>query len=201
MCLINISEKKFAKEEIVVFKVLTESYDFSSLHGKDFSCEIADLFATGKISIYKDRLFFCTNDYHLNGVHCPEKFDFKYSYVLDSLVNLDSLEIDNLKFDIKTLPPTLITYYQKSIVEIGKEYKSTINIAHRSIEEGLHSFKYRDDINLKAFDKSAKIVKTFDKSAKIVQCTIPIGAVYFEGDFNARVSIASNRLRYDKIIS
>jgi len=87
------------------------------------------------------------------------------------------------------------TSYQFAPVIFKKVLRSKLNVYHNgsysSIHEGLHSYCNEADAHNQAM--------YFDEV--LVQCTITKGSTYYEGLYNGIRSIASNKLRYDKIIS
>ena len=91
------------------------------------------------------------------------------------------------------------TSYQFAPVVFNKVLRSTLNTYHNGsylcVDIGLHSYVNEADARRQA--------QHFDEV--LVQCTITKGSTYYEGLYYGSSgklnSIASNKLRYDKIIS
>lgn len=90
------------------------------------------------------------------------------------------------------------TSYQFAPVVFKKVLRSKLNVYHNGsyncIDEGLHSYCNEADARNQAMH--------FDEV--LVQCTITKGSTYYEGLYYGSTgklnSIASNKLRYDRII-
>lgn len=196
MCLSNLTTKrpKTAKEDIVVYKRLKEANkrvikNSKIYHGKDCIATIYNKKVIGKLSLYNNEIFICTNDIEFNGICCPSefKFGFKYSWVLDGstfsiLVNGNEILSNENK--------VLVTPYQCFVVEIGKTYKSNLENIFDEVKIGIHSF-----VTVKGAIED-------DIDSIIVKCIIPKGSKYYLGDFNGiKDSIASDTLKYIEIIN
>ena len=83
------------------------------------------------------------------------------------------------------------TPYQGTTIEIGNTYTSALKKYGNNIGEGLHSFKSTERINIVTMDCRHPV---------IVECIIPRWSIYYKGDYYGRVSYASNKLTYLKII-
>lgn len=83
------------------------------------------------------------------------------------------------------------TPYQSTTIEIGNTYTSVLKKYGNRIEQGLHSFKSTKKIDIVTEDCKHPI---------IVECIIPRWSIYYKGDYYRRVSYASNKLTYLKIV-
>lgn len=187
MCLENISEKCVAEEDIVCYKYLkVESQpklNFVPKNGATFEGRINRIDCTGRITRENGRIYFCTNEYDIDGENCKKKWGYKYSWELDKYVTL--ITIDG-KILIDHEKNQFITPYQDVIVEMGKTYRSKIKVSRwNEIEQALHS--YVD-------------IPVDEDFPYIAKCIIPEGATYYEGTFDGKRSYASNKLKYINII-
>ena len=84
-----------------------------------------------------------------------------------------------------------LTSFIKTLVGMGKTYESKISFnRYKQIEEGLHSYPNLSDAEQEAQHFNEVLVK----------CVIPAGSTYYSGTFDGRKSIASNKLKYIKVI-
>ena len=187
MCLEKISEKRVAEEDIVCYKYLEvelqPKLNFVPKSGTAFEGRISRIDCTGKITRENGRIYFCTNEYDIDGRDCEKKWGYKYSWELDKYVTLITIDGKTLIDHEKN---QFVTPYQDVIVEMGKTYRSEIEVNERNqIEQALHSY--------------AEIPED-EKFPYIAKCIIPKGAIYYEGIFERRRSYASNKLKYINII-
>jgi len=187
MCLENISEKRVAEEDIVCYKYLkVESrpkLNFVPKSGTAFEGRINRIDCTGKITRENGKIYFCTNENNIDGKDCKKKWGYKYSWVLDQCVMFITI---NGKILIDYKENQFVTPYQRVIVEMGKTYRSEIEVNKRNqIEQALHSY-----VNIPEDEEFSHIAK----------CIIPKGATYYEGTFDGKRSYASNKLKYINII-
>ena len=195
MCLNNPGEKLLATEDITVYKRLEIAYseDIHKIllskinHGDEFSTIICRKLVTGKITIKKFRIYFCTNSKEHNGDTCKDKQGYDYSWTFDCNVSIKHLEINGAPLDIEYFYQTP---YQHFPVELGKTYYSElgVNQFEGSIEEGIHSYS---DIN--------DALSSSDHNEIVVTCTVPKGSYYYVGRFSCRPSIASDTIIYSNI--
>ena len=179
----NDAEKQIASEDIVCYKRVFPS--FSLYIGKSFTGIIQGIKCEGKIQIEDNQIFFCTNDFRLDGIDCYDKIGYKYSWVLDSYVK--SIIIDEIDIMISTNQRILLTPYQYATVQIGETYTSDLLRCGFKVNVGLHSYTtYKDAKN--------------DGHGVVVKCIIPKGAEYYEGTFAGVGSCASNQLKYLEIV-
>jgi hypothetical protein len=197
MCLINISEKKYATEPIKVYKVIYPRYLYcnktKTLNNKIFKGIIRGIKTDGYIVVENKKVYFITPLPYLNGsrpinVAIPNGL---YSWMLDENVDIESIMVENYPFKDKPLLDYLnlgqyITPFQQSKVSLGTTYSSPIRIEGDCIYEGIHSF-VSPNISFECFR---------NKKHVIVECTIPEGATYYTGMFELERSIASNKLKY-----
>lgn len=187
MCLENISEKRVAEEDIVCYKYLkVESQpklNFVPKSGTAFEGRINRIDCTGRITIENGKIYFCTNEYDIDGKDCKKKWGYKYSWQLDQCVMFITI---NGKILIDYKENQFVTPYQRVIVEMEKTYRSKIKVSRwNEIEQALHS--YVD-------------IPTDNAYPYIAKCIIPEGAIYYEGIFLEKRSYASNKLKYINII-
>ena len=187
MCLELISNKaksKIAKKDIVCYKRLKylPTIDMSTIKdGDEFTGVINDTECSGKISIESNEIYFCTNHPILCGSDAQNKHGYINSWVFNNAVT--SIIINNKE----VVALKIVTSYRDFPIEIGKTYNSELIKKDKYIHEGLHSLK-----NLNG-------VKT-PNGQFYVECIIPKGSKYYEGTFNDRISYASDKLTYVKII-
>jgi hypothetical protein len=189
MCL-NVTDKTryTATEDIVVYKELKSKFN-NTLHGKRFKGIINNIECKGKISINADGdLFFCTNKSELNGTPTYNRFIYKYSWIIDRNLDINSIIVD-------TIPITkhitkCITPYRGVTVKLGKTYTSNLvlNITNyiATVDIGIHSYK--------------NIPNILDNPI-LVKCIIPKGADYYVGEFNYVDCYASTKLKYIEMIN
>jgi hypothetical protein len=199
MCLTNISEQKTATEDIVVYKHLktTPGFDISDIDDKPFKCMIDGIDVEGHIKLMSDNVYFLHNVEIRRGSDIGiHKGDYLYSWVLDSQVDLKTLEIDGELVEENT---NYITPYQDTNVLLGKTYYSDLrvysykgvqngvtDVDHHAVDRGLHSFAEKQD----AFDD-------IYPQGIVVKCIIPKGSKYFEGVYSEEYrSYASDTLQY-----
>lgn len=90
-----------------------------------------------------------------------------------------------------------VTSYYHYPVIIGKTYKSKIHIVkddfheNYQISEGIHSFTSIEDCCIDIDDVQQQV---------IAECIIPKGSAYYVGRFNNCESIASDTIKYEKLI-
>ena len=98
---------------------------------------------------------------------------------------------------------SFLTPYKDAVVSIGGTYNSKLEVNHfserdtirDSIRVGLHSFRTK-----RAAQREYRYWNPW-KSPLIVECEIPIGSIYYSGDFeNENDAYASDSLKYVKII-
>lgn len=184
MCLLNVTTKKplIANEDITVYKfiqnrvLLVDNWRDLVFHG--CIAVIKNETVEGKISINQSNdLYICQNSY--NGDAADDKLGYKYSWIIDPSVTsiiINGKEIITM-LDYQTI-------YQNSLVKIGNEYTSELIFECSQVNIGLHSY-IKPDIDMRYI---------------LVECLIPKGSKYYIGNFNEKESIASDRLRYVKII-
>lgn len=196
------SRKRTATKDISVVKVLLikrslpEKALSTSLSGKECTVTIKKRTFKGKLFVSEgNQEWICHNINYLNGSKSPNKFGYKYSWFIDS--NVTSLIIDGVEY----YKDMLRTIYRNMPIEIGEEYTSELrrNISrfgNHKIQKGLHSFDESEfDIVQEAYNKDYG-----PQYLKFVKCIIPKGAEYYKGVFKDKVSYASDRLKYIKII-
>lgn len=94
---------------------------------------------------------------------------------------------------------SLLTPYKHAVVSIGRTYKSKLEVKNYddgdAILVGLHSFRTK-----RAAQREYSFWNVWN-SPLIVECEIPIGSIYYSGDFdNENDAYASDNLKYVKII-
>ena len=186
MCLVKCGERLVAEEDIVCYKWLEVKSSITynpDLHDKEFIGNIQGIICSGKIVIYNDCTFFCTNNPELDGCECDDRLDYLYSWEFDQFVLsiiVDGKEILDIIYK---------TPYQNAIIEIGETYQSELEINELiEVHIGLHSFaKLTDAIN--------------NGDGVYVKCIIPKGSHYFIGDFFDSISYASDKITYLEIVS
>ena len=172
-----------AEEDILCYKIIKQISVFdekflSTLKdGDEFQGIINGYSCKGRISIDIDDIFFCTNYPQLDGHNCSDKKGYKYSWILDFIVE----EINGTSAYCNRY----ITYYQKCEIEIGEIYHSEINKCVDTIHEALHSYAFKPIQN---------------KGKILVKCIIPKGSTYYVGDFDGSPSYASDTIKYVEII-
>lgn len=185
MCLqLTDLERKVAEEDIVCYKQIEplNSIKFdSTLHGKECIAVINRTEVEGKISIDNGKLYICHNSINAEGQEPTNKFKYKYAWVFDSSV--ESVIIDGKEYIITRYE----TPYYKAKVKIRSTYKSKLDEPNEygEVEKGLHSYR---NIPTKYFGRVT------------VKCIIPKGSEYYVGEFFNRLSYASNKLKYIKLI-
>ena len=198
MCLRKLTTKTplIAKKNITVYKILKENYfiipELKNLLKIGDKCKaiINGIDVNGKIFKNENFIFICHNNSNVDGnTLTTGRLNYKYSFIVRPLVT--SLIINNKEF----INIFYHTPYQNSIIEIGKEYTSELSLTkyYKSdseiITKGLHSFVQKPNIR---------------KGEYLAKCIIPKGSEYYEGCFesgsNSLDSIASNKLKYIKIL-
>jgi len=179
MCLERISERKVATEDIVCYNYIREQMVLKNKlkHGDSFTGKIKGINCRGKISISElGRVYFCTNDYILDGIDADDKLEYDYSWLIDDSVKEIRVNGKNV------LRPGYVTPYMDTNVEMGVVYYSEISVRDNKIGKALHSFKYLSDASIsRDADLKSPIMR-------LVECVIPKGSVYYEGTFaNTRV--------------
>lgn len=196
MCLELKSNAKLmtAMKDMVVYKAVNKTKIKSSNlvnDGDTFDGDIKGEKCSGKIHKTKfGELYFCTNNPQLDGKDSPEKFGFRYSWVLSCLVEsiiVNDKEVigSEIRVDV------LCTPYQRVFIEIGETYTSELIITSNGVNDGLHSF-----LNLKS---AIKIFRN-DSDCLFVKCIIPSGSHYYKGVYNGFVSYASDTLKYVEVV-
>lgn len=97
-----------------------------------------------------------------------------------------------------------ITPYRKSEIKLYTEYTSEFNKTGNQIEEALHSLgdiRGCFDLCIDRYLYLWGYTKSFALTHHIVECVIPKGSRYYKGKFDGKVSYASNKLIYKKILS
>ena len=186
------AELLIAKRDMIVYKrlKLIDNKTSELINDGDlFSGVINDINCNGKIHKTKaGELFFCTNNYLLNGSESPEKFGYKYSWIMRPSVT--SIIINGVEFIDKLVSNTILhTPYMGANIIIGETYKSKLVVEDANVENGLHSF------HTVLATKSDYFVNDV-----IVKCIIPKGSKYYKGKYGNYVSYASNTLKYVEII-
>ena len=185
-------ESKIAEEDIICWKFISLEtkpvHDISKneeLHGKKFHGIIDGIQCEGRVSIEFERsyIYFCTNDYRLNGKCADELFGYEYSWVLDDRVEEIIFEDTDYKI---TCIKAFITPYQSFLVKEGETYISELNKHENEIQEGLHTFVNKADM--------VRIDRDY-----VAECIIPKGSKYYVGTFMGYSSYASDKLTYTKI--
>lgn len=183
MCLYLKEDSKLqiATKDIVCYKrikiVELKDLPHSQLQGKLFHGHINGIKTQGIISIHEGDIYFCTNQSELNGISCPNKYGYTYSWQ-KSLFGLKDIIIDD-----ETIVLEYITPYRKFPVQLGKTYYSELIKDDYVVEIGLHSYASWADA-------------WSDGPGEVVKCIIPKGSEYYEGDFSGFKSYASNCLQY-----
>lgn len=192
MCLDRISERKVATEDIVCYKFIKEQMILKKnkvKHGDSFTGKIKGINCRGKISISElGRVYFCTNDYILDGIDADDKFEYDYSWAMDH-------DVEEIRVNGKNvLKLGYATPYMYAVAEIGAVYYSEITVKGNEIHEALHSFKYVSDA---AISRDAYLNSPI---MRLVECVIPKGSVYYEGTFATYQGYASDTLKYVKLV-
>lgn len=203
------SKVEIATEDIIVYKHLHKKYS-KKLDGFCFTAKIRNVPVSGKIKIDTDdkNIFFITTDKedYQKIFLCQDEFEgndasdflgYKYSWSLDNYVT--DLKI---KFKSKKEEQELITYettFRRYPVKIGNTYRSKLILQRgpwpnkycNKVDIGLHSYK--------KFEDCKNDTRKFS-DLSIVECIIPAGSKYVVGIFDGFESIASNKIKYVKII-
>lgn len=192
MCLDRISERKVATEDIVCYKYIREQMILKKnkvKHGDSFTGKIKGINCQGKVSINEvGNVYFCTNDYMLDGMDAGDKLKYYYSWLIDDRVNEIRVNGKNaLRFGY-------VTPCMDAVAEIGAVYYSEITVKGNEIHEALHSFKHLSDAAI-CRDKDFRSPIT-----RLVECVIPKGSVYYEGTFAMYQGYASDTLKYVKLV-
>lgn len=181
MCLENCSKRLRATEDIVCYKRLLISYtiDLKKVHGKPFVCTIKDIPVVGEISVnIEGRIYLCHDNPRFDGATAPNKFDHRYSWVMD-------FNVKDLVIDGEPMLPGYETPYKHAQVKLGETYTSKLKYFDGEVEEGLHSFVHQRDARN-------------DGGGDIIECIIPKGSMYYKGTFGGDSAYASNKLTYVK---
>lgn len=186
MCLQNLKTEKpqIADKDIVVYKRLEKSYESCPEYdGKVFVAEICGGRVKGHISIQDGIMYLCQDE--REGTSCKDKKGYCYSWQLD-------FSVTNLEIGGKKAKDGFITPYQYTPIKLGETYTSSLERIERygnyEVEEGLHSY----------LEVPSK--EEMEENEVLVQCIIPKGSEYYEGYFNNNPSIASDTLKYVKLI-
>jgi len=195
MCLSNVTttEPLIAEEDITVYKyiektfVLVDNWKDLVSHGDECIAVINDDIVKGCISVSSfqcdisvlTQIHICTNNHNFDGNCAEDMLGYKYSWGLDSQVT--SIIIKNKEF----IEQGYQTIFQKAKVVIGEEYTSELILQKSIVNIGLHSYVKKPNLNLEYI---------------LVECIIPKGSKYFVGNFEGKKSIASDTLKYVKII-
>ncbi len=196
MCL-NLKEnykKRIAKKDITVYKYLTKKviHTIDSVKDGDFfNGLINNISVNGKIHKSKEgKIWFLTNNKHLDGSCSPEYFDYNYGWILDKSVSSVVVDGKELITEVKSIFYNYETPFRHCIINIGETYTSDIEIyENEQVTKALHSFRYKKDA-----------LKVISHKEVLVKCIIPKGSVYYFGKFDEFDSYASNKLTYVKII-
>ena len=191
MCLERISERKVATEDIVCYKYIREQMVLKNKlkHGDSFTGKIKGINCQGKVSINEvGEVYFCTNDYMLDGMDTDDKLKYDYSWAMDDSVEEIRVNGKNV------LRPGYVTPYRYAVAEIGAVYYSEITVKGNEIHRALHSFKHLSDASIsRDADLNSPIMR-------LVECVIPKGSVYYEGTFATYQGYASDTLKYVKLV-
>ena len=191
MCLQRISERKVATEDIVCYKYIREQMVLKNKlkHGDSFTGKINGINCQGKVSINKvGGVYFCTNDYMLDGMDTDDKLEYSYSCAMDDSVEEIRVNGEN------ALKLGYVTPYTNAVAEIGAVYYSEITVKGNEIHRALHSFKHLSDA---AISRDADLKSPI---MRLVECVIPKGSVYYEGTFAIYQGYASDTLKYVKLV-
>ena len=190
MCLRNASELKTAKKDFVVFKVLKvictpkqPEDEWVKYHGKSFTGVIAGITCEGKIYADGENVWFCTDDWNLDGSNSPDRLGYDYSYIMDSTII--SIKVDDE--ELMEISRYQTPYRQSDIIPSSTVQSALVMTTYNRIGEGIHAYMSREGAEHDAGGKLDMI---------IVECTIPKGAEYYEGEFNHVASIAADTLIY-----
>ena len=182
-----------AKRDLIVYKYIQASSHSELLYsnemndGVEFHGVISDIECCGKISIDDTgRVFFCTDDYRLDGLGCINRHGFTYSWIHDK--NVSEIYINGSPNQIITVKD-YATPFQRAIVEIGETYHSALIKTGDRVEEGLHSYQ-----------KLGVVERFIDATTIGVKCIIPKGSKYYVGTYGKDVSYASDKLIYVELI-
>lgn len=180
---------KIAEEDIIVYKRLRFygncRVDISKINdGDNFIGVVNNVECSGKIhKTTSDDIYLCCNKKAVDGMKSPNKFRYRYSWILDR--NVTSLIVNDIELITNT---ECVTPYRYAEIEIGHTYTSNLlKNKYNDITVGLHSFE------------SLKNAKA-DGSGVYAKCIIPKGAIYYKGKFGEYNSYASNTLKYIEII-
>lgn len=191
MCLNNISKELIAEEDIICYKLVTQTINLAAslaLHGKSFSATINNEECHGIVSIYDDDVYLC-NDISIHSFDCPEQFGYKYGWLLDEAVR--NLIIDEIpRNEVKYSSP-----YMYTPIELNTVYKGEVRVLEifgstlKYIEEGLHTYSLLNDA-----------IRNKQWYNLIFEAVIPKGAKYYNGTTDQLQSRASDRIVYTKIL-
>lgn len=185
MCLENVSERKVATEDMVVYKRLLERIDWRKYHGKPFTGKIDCYSVEGIIVVERNQAYFCTNNRMLNGFACSNKQGYLYSWAFDNNVDVPSILIEGKEPVFSNM---YVTPYQEFEVVLGERYTSELIKMDDKVDIGIHSFVNSKDARR-------------DGNGIVVKAIIPKHSEYYEGLFCSTRSIASDTIVYtDEII-
>ena len=189
MCLEIRKGPLVANEDIVCYKRVIPSFDFSLIKNEDsFEGMIANCRCSGKIFIDENgKVFFCTDSPDCDGQSSSNKLGYKYSWALDN-------SVEKIKINGNIIPINnnyFITPYYGFIIKINEMYHSELNKVNDEIEEGFHSYEnLLDAINHKSSNEEV-----------IVKCIIPKDSTYYIGEFDDLPNYASDNIIIDSIIN
>lgn len=86
------------------------------------------------------------------------------------------------------------TPYMCMRVQVGETYTAELIRFASSVEHGLHSFARLEDAVEELRDWK-------NNCPEVIRCIIPKGSIYYIGRFGILKSYASNKLRYDKVVT
>ena len=183
---LTTEEPQIAKEDIVVYTELQRVYEpCPEYNGKVFVAELYDERIWGRISIENDVIFLC-QDAKSDGMECKDKKGHIHSWELGA-------NVTNLIINGKKAKEYFIVPFEKTVVKIGETHKSRLTRifyygCSYKISEGIRSYV------------NAPLKGDLKRNEILVQCIVPKGARYYEGDFVLNESIASDIIKYVKII-
>lgn len=93
------------------------------------------------------------------------------------------------KILLKWRDGTLRTPFRNCVINIGEQKESYLLKEENEITIGLHSFKSYNLIS----DKDGHW-------GRVAKCIIPKGSKYYVGKFDGRISYASDKIKYIKIV-
>lgn len=191
MCLIHISKEIIAEEDVICYKLVTQTINLvasSALHGKPFSAIINNKECHGIVSIHDNDVYLCNNT-SIDSFDCPEQFGYKYGWLLDEAVR--NLIIDEISCnEVKYSSPYMYTPIELNTVYEGKVCVLDIfGSTFKYIEEGFHTYSVLDEA-----------IRNKQWYNLIFEAVIPKGAKYYNGTTYQFQSRASDRIVYTKIL-